>query len=102
MNYNPNVLTLTYDSSEEGFLYYSDCYDTYWNAYVDGNSTDLYKANFAFKAIKIPGGKHKVDFIYDPKLFKISLKLYYICFGVVFIYLVAGALRGKTRNCNTN
>jgi membrane protein YfhO len=102
LNYNPNALTVTYDSSEDGFLYYSDCYDTYWNAYIDGEDTDIYKANVAFKAIKIPGGKHKVDFIYDPKLFRISLRLYYICFSVVLVYLVIGILRGKARGCNAD
>lgn len=93
LDYNPNILSLQYQASEDGYLYYSDCYDTYWNAYIDGKKTDIYKANVAFKAIKIPGGRHKVDFIYNPVFFKVSLWLYYITCGICSVYLVAGTFK---------
>lgn len=95
LNYNPNVLSLEYQGSQDGYLYFSDCYDTYWNAFIDGKGTDVYKANIAFKAIKIPYGRHKVDFIYSPVYFKISLWFYYLAFGICFVYLSLGALRKK-------
>jgi|GEM_PF-3254816 len=61
LNYNPNILEVRYDSAEAGYLYFSDCYDTYWKAYIDGKKTTLYKANVAFKAIQIPAGAHKLN-----------------------------------------
>ncbi len=93
LDYNPNILSLQYQSSEDGYLYYSDCYDTYWNAYIDGKKTDIYKANVAFKAIEIPGGRHKVDFIYNPVFFRVSLWMYYITCGICSVYLAAGAFK---------
>jgi len=93
LGYNPNKLSLVYSVSENGYLYYSDCYDTYWNAYVDGEKTKIFKANVAFKAIKIPAGRHRVDFIYNPKFFRISLWFYYITFGICAIYLILGAVK---------
>lgn len=91
LNYNPNILEVKYDSANAGYLYFSDCYDTYWKAYIDGKKTTLYKANAAFKAIQIPAGAHKVKFIYDPEYFRYSLWVYYIIFGMCGIYLAAGA-----------
>ncbi|MDD4182789.1 MAG: YfhO family protein [Candidatus Omnitrophica bacterium] len=90
LRYNPNILELQYSSSLEGYLYFSDSYDNYWNAYVDGAKTTLYKANIAFKAIKIPQGDHKVSFIYDPKYFRISLWCYYLVFAACAVYLLIG------------
>ncbi len=98
LEYNPNRLSLIYSASERGYLYYSDCYDTYWNAYIDGRSAKIYKANIAFKAIKIPAGRHSVDFIYNPKFFRISLWFYYVTFGICVIYLILGALKNLTVN----
>ncbi|MFA5336811.1 MAG: YfhO family protein [Candidatus Omnitrophota bacterium] len=91
IKYNPNMLSLSYDSSRNGYLYYSDCYDTYWNAYIDSKKTNVYKANGAFKAIKIPAGAHKVKFSYNPIYFRVSLWFYYIVFSLCFSYLIIGA-----------
>lgn len=97
--YGPNTLSLKYNAQGEGYLYFSDSYDTYWNAYIDGKKTDIYKANVAFKAIRIPSGSHDVRFVYDPKYFAISLWIYYIAFAACAAYLVIGALTkaNKTR-----
>jgi hypothetical protein len=98
LNYNPNILEVKYDSANAGYLYFSDCYDTYWKAYIDGKKTTLYKANIAFKAIQIPAGVHKIKFIYDPKFFRISLWFYYITFGICAIYLILGAVKNSMAN----
>lgn len=91
LDYNPNLLSLEYRASPAGYLYFSDSFDSYWNAYIDGKKTDIYKANVAFKAIKIPQGDHKVSFVYDPKYFRISLWCYYLAFAVCTAYLSIGA-----------
>lgn len=91
LQFNSNLLSLSYSAPKEGYLYYSDCYDTYWNAYVDSKKTNVYKANVAFKAIKIPAGTHKVKFSYDPIYFRISLWFYYITFFLCSFYLIIGA-----------
>jgi hypothetical protein len=93
LSYNPNVLSLEYEASGAGYLYFSDCYDTYWRATVDGDKTSIYRANVAFKAVKVPEGMHKVEFVYDPKPFRLSLWFYYAAFCIGLIYLGAGAFK---------
>ena len=97
LNYNPNSLSLSYDAAKNGYLYYSDCYDTYWDAYVDNVKTNIYKANGAFKAIKISAGTHKVFFNYNPRYFRISLWFYYVTFCFCLLYLIVGALKNMKR-----
>lgn len=93
LDYNPNMISLTYEVNNGGYLFYSDCYDSYWNAYVDDGKVKVYKANVAFKAIKIPAGSHKVVFRYDPRYFRISLWLYYFTFAICVFYLSIGAFK---------
>ena len=40
-----------------------------WRAYVDGKTTTLWKANYAFQALEVPPGKHRVDLIYEDRAF---------------------------------
>lgn len=67
-------LILKVDSNKKGWLYLSDTYYQGWKAYIDGVETKIYRANYAFRAIKInTPGKHTVEFIYDPISRKIGL-----------------------------
>ncbi len=38
-----------------------------WNAYIDGQKTDIYPANYILQAIYIPPGTHKIEFKYETK-----------------------------------
>lgn len=78
ISYDPNRLELFYKVNSPGYLYFSDGYDRYWKASVNGFNAQIYKANGAFKAIEIPTGSGKVEFVYDPVFFKIALWIYYI------------------------
>ena len=40
-----------------------------WRAYVDGHATPLWRANYAFQALEVPGGKHQVTLVYEDQLF---------------------------------
>ncbi len=41
-----------------------------WSARVDGNQTRLMRANCAFQAVVVPGGKHSVRITYEDRLFR--------------------------------
>jgi Bacterial membrane protein YfhO len=40
-----------------------------WHAYVDGQPTALWRANYAFQALEVPAGKHKVSLVYEDQMF---------------------------------
>ncbi len=49
-----------------------------WNAYVDGRKTKIYRANYAFKSLIVPSGKHVVTLEYSPKSFRVGLTISFL------------------------
>jgi uncharacterized membrane protein YfhO len=56
-------------------VYVSDAYYPGWKAYVDGEKTDIFRANLAFRAIRVPPGRHTVSLVYVPFSFYLGLGL---------------------------
>ncbi len=59
----------------EKMYFVSDAYYPGWKAFVDGKETKIYKADFAFRAIKIPKGEHEIKMVYEPQSFYLGLKI---------------------------
>jgi uncharacterized membrane protein YfhO len=59
-------------------MIYFDNYDPWWNAYVDGERTPVYRANFAFKAVQLKAGEHSVEWKFNPYPVKIAWSLFYL------------------------
>lgn len=80
-NGNAEITTIT---SQPRILIMNEYYDENWKAYVDGKETNLVKANYLFRAIEVPKGRHRIEFKYVPiftyKMFSIS--------GITLIFLV--------------
>ncbi|MFH1768415.1 MAG: YfhO family protein [Candidatus Omnitrophota bacterium] len=98
ISYGPNSLSLNYKVNSSGYLYFSDGYDRYWQADIDGIKAKVYRANAGFKAVKIPPGKHRVQFRYNPLFFRLSIWCYYLT--VIFCLLFLAVKAAGTRNMN--
>jgi hypothetical protein len=64
-DYGPNKVTITTEG-EGGVLVLSDQYYPGWQARVDGDRTDIVRADTALRAICVPAGSHTVKFTYRP------------------------------------
>jgi hypothetical protein len=67
-----NRLLLRVRATENCFLVLSDTYFPGWKVYVDGKEEKIYRANYTFRAVSVPAGNRKVEFIYKPMSFKIG------------------------------
>jgi len=38
-----------------------------WKAYVDGQPTKIWRANYAFQALEVPAGRHQIQLVYEDK-----------------------------------
>lgn len=74
-DYTSGKIKIEVIHSQPQLLFLSDNYYPGWQAKVDGWETKIYRANYAFRAIFVPEGKHLVEFIYDPISFKAGLIL---------------------------
>jgi hypothetical protein len=50
-------------------------YQPSWQAYVDGKSTALWRANYSFQALQVPAGAHQVELRYDDRAFRAGVML---------------------------
>lgn len=62
----PNQVRLSVTSGEPGWLVLLDNWDPGWRASVGGRSTRVLRANFGFRAIRVPAGESSVTFSYRP------------------------------------
>ena len=80
---NYDVTSLTYQSKtvKEQFAVFSEIYyKDGWNAYLDGVLTPHYRVNYVLRGMKVPAGKHTIEFKFEPKVIQqgkiISLSSY--------------------------
>lgn len=86
LSYSPTKIEFLTDSDGTQVLFLSDTYDPGWTAKIDEKKTTIYKANWAFRAIVVPPGNHKITFIYFPKSFTIGLYISFIGVACLLIF----------------
>ena len=74
-SYKPNEIIINTSSSSDSILFISDSYYPGWKVAFDGNPSKIYRADYAFRAIAVPKGKHKVIFSYQPQSYDFGLKI---------------------------
>ena len=85
-------VTTDIDDLKSAWLLYSDVWHPLWRATVNGKQTPVYKANLAYKAVKLERGKNNVHFYFKSGLMSF---LYFIfglnalCWLGIIIYLTA-------------
>jgi len=88
--YKPNYLKYSSESLNDGIAIFSEIYyKNGWNAYIDGVKTDYFRANYVLRALKIPSGKHTIEFKFEPSVYStgenISLASSLILFILLFL-----------------
>jgi hypothetical protein len=73
VRYTPNSIDLRIETTAPKLLFLSDVFDPGWNVDIDGKGVKLLRANYAFRAVSVPEGKHTIRFYYQPELFIIGL-----------------------------
>ena len=69
---NNNRLALQAEVVEDSLLVLSDTYYPGWKVFVNGERVKIYRADYAFRAIPLSPGTHRIEFIYDPLSFKLG------------------------------
>lgn len=85
LSYQPNEIKIETTSSGNQLLFLSDSFYLNWQVSLDGKQEKIYRANYAFRAVLIPEGKHQVIFSYQTNSFKRGVAIS----GVAFIGLLS-------------
>lgn len=70
-----NAVAVVVDSGGPGWLVLLDSWFPGWEATVDGKTVRLRRADYAFRAVEVPGGKSVVRFAYRPSSLGLGLLL---------------------------
>jgi hypothetical protein len=90
-SYKPNELIYECNSKKEQLAVFSEIYyDKGWNAYVDGKLTPHFRVNYILRAMVLPAGKHKVEFRFEPRSYKVGEKIS-LASSLLLILLVIGS-----------
>lgn len=79
----PSHVVVDVSMGTPGFLVLSDNFYPGWKAFVNGEETKIFRANYTFRAIRLNSGRHRVEFVYDPMTFKVGLGLTLVALGVI-------------------
>jgi hypothetical protein len=76
VEFKPSYLKYETESTTDGLAVFSEIYyPKGWHALIDGKETTLLRANYVLRALKIPQGKHVVEFKFEPKPYLIGNKV---------------------------
>ncbi len=84
-SYAPNALTYETSSSKDGVVVFSEIYYPGWQAYLDGQAVDHGRVDYILRAMKVPAGKHKVEFKFDPQSIHTTENIAYVALGVLIL-----------------
>lgn len=86
-SYKINDLVYETDGSSDRLALFSEIYYAHgWDAFIDDKPVEHLRANYVLRALKIPAGKHKIEFRFAPKTYKTSNTI--ALFGSLGILLV--------------
>jgi hypothetical protein len=72
-HYGNNRVTVETDADGRRLLLLRDVYYPGWVATIDGAAAPIRLANVAFRAVSVPAGRHRVEFVYRPDSFRYGL-----------------------------
>lgn len=86
--YGFNDVEIITDSNTDGILVLSDVYAPGWMAMVDETPVTVMRGDFAFRAVRVPAGFHKVKFFYEPKSLEWGIRVALISLLVLVSFSV--------------
>ncbi|AKD58439.1 hypothetical protein SD10_10005 [Spirosoma radiotolerans] len=101
-SYRPDKLLYEVNAARDGLAVFSEIYyrgESDWQAFIDGKPAPHLRANYVLRALRIPAGKHTVEFRFDPPLAHTGDTIDLIC-NVLLIALIGFVIfhEGRSRN----
>jgi hypothetical protein len=91
VSYSPVNLKYEFNSVNEQFVVFSEIfYDKGWNATIDGKEASHVRANYVLRAMKVPAGKHTIEFDFTPESYEKGKMISQASSSILILLLVIG------------
>ena len=96
--YKANHISYECNSEEDDFVVFSEIfYDKGWKAYIDGKEVKHVRVNYILRGLKVPSGKHKIEFKFDLPIYHtaslislVSSSILILLFGLILFMKFRG------------
>ncbi len=82
---NSEIMVAT-NNSKAGYLVFSETFYPGWKVFVDGKERKIYRTNFGFMGVFVPGGSKFVEFKFMP--YSLFLGGLLSCLGILGIFVI--------------
>ena len=88
LSYEPNRLKYEVNSEKGGVVVFSEIYYPGWTATIDGREVELGRVNYILRALRVEGGKHKVELSFFPRSITTTETIAYCSYGLLILILL--------------
>jgi hypothetical protein len=90
-SYQPNNLVYEFQATTDQVVVFSEIfYDKGWNAYIDDVATDHFRVNYVLRGLKVPAGKHTIEFDFTPASYAKGVRISQASSGILMLILFGG------------
>jgi hypothetical protein len=93
--YGLNMITVDARTGRDGLLLLSEIHYPSWKARIDGEETQVYRADYALRAVVVPEGEHTVEFYFSSDAFRAGALVSAAFAAAVFGGMMFAAARRK-------
>ncbi|MCF6306714.1 MAG: YfhO family protein [Flavobacteriaceae bacterium] len=92
LSHSPNHLKYESETNSPQLALFSEVYyPKGWNAYIDGELTNYFRANYILRAMTIPEGKHTIEFKFEPQVVATGSKIS-LASSILFVLVFVGGV----------
>jgi hypothetical protein len=91
--YESDSVVMEVESGTGGYLFLSDPFYPGWRARIDDAPAEILRANYAFRAIALPAGSHRVTMTFEPGTWAVGLGISLVT--CVLVVILAGVAIGR-------
>jgi hypothetical protein len=93
----PDELTVAVESDREAILVLSEVAYPGWRATLDGRDAPVLTADYTFRAVPVPAGRHEVRLVFDPPLWRAGWLVAGLTAAAVAALVAVARRRGTRR-----
>ena len=100
LEYEPERVSIAADMKRGGIVVLRDVFHPGWRAELDGEEVPILRADYVFRAVRVPAGLHRVEFAFRPRSFFVGARVSGVSWGLVLLAGLGAAIRAGRRRGN--